>query len=83
MPCLNCERIPEVIQMEHAPNDSFISSRALCKKEHADQDKNQGKKEKGKVPQNRKQRDEFANPNCQNKADPVDEMHESKLCMLY
>ena len=27
--------------------------------------------------------DKFACPNCQNKANPVDEMHESKLCMLY
>ena len=27
--------------------------------------------------------DEFACPNRQNKADPVDVMHESKLCMLY
>ena len=26
--------------------------------------------------------DKFTCPNCQNKANPVDEMHESKLCML-
>ena len=45
------KKIPEVIQIEHAQNDSFISSIASCEKEHDDQGKTQGKKEKGKVQQ--------------------------------